>query len=150
MNHSHLEFYEIFTPGKDLKWGHSRNSGLTLDSSYLVSGSHSYNIPVLDPYPTHRSWGIGGEGNFSMNHTHLKFYKIFTPGKDLKWGHSGNSGPMIDCLVPGPHSKNIPVLDPYPTHRSWDVGGGGILGQLLKSGKDLTLALMGSYAYFGV
>jgi hypothetical protein len=36
-------------------------------------------------------------------------------GKDLKWGHFGNSGPALSsCLAPGPHSQNSSILGPYP------------------------------------
>lgn len=39
-------------------------------------------------------------------------------GKDLKWGHFGNSGPALSsCLAPGPHSQNSSILGHYPTQK---------------------------------
>jgi hypothetical protein len=50
----------------------------------------------------------------------LKLYHIFTPDEDLKWDSSGTWGCTLTSshLALGPpHSKNSPVLSPYPTHK---------------------------------
>jgi hypothetical protein len=39
-------------------------------------------------------------------------------GKDLEQGCSWNSGsPLSSHLMPGPHSQNGPILNPYPTQK---------------------------------
>jgi hypothetical protein len=49
-----------------------------------------------------------------MNHSQLKFYHIFTPGKDLE------KPPLeiwvsLSHLTLGPHSQSVLIISPYST-----------------------------------